>query len=258
MPRGFHDAHAARSNARWNHSSGAKCGFCGLATNPWGRCTRRWCAAYIGTWVGDAERVIRTNLAAYTDGSREVVLASISPPGASQLPWDTHVCRERGPHRCSGAMGCRTDAVVAAEYNRSAARRMGELHRQVSKRVKRATQLTAWVLLRVFELQLRGVVHCHLVLAFGTPEQRVATRSYIHHLAECSKHKMFGFVGGGVVGMPAIRAAKYVSKSLKETVRDFSTPARTVTISTHLTRATGCTFRSRRMARFHHATGGSA
>ena len=160
-------------------------------------CRARQCPGYAPLWAGDQRRKLFDNLMCFAEmhgGDGAVALVSVTGPGRDTLPWDRRLCRKAGPHECSGTLGCKADAAAAGEWNRTAPARWRRLHRRATKEPKARHPLGLWMLARVWEMQHRGVLHAHPVLAYGTTQQRVAARAYIDALARLAPHYQFGYV----------------------------------------------------------------
>jgi hypothetical protein len=188
-----------------------------------------------------------------------VVLLTLTAPGADALPWDREHCRPLGEHACSGELGCRVQQPVADAWNEDCANRWRRLHRRVYQDVKkRAPEL--YMLTRVFELQLRGVLHVHPVLAFGTPGQKAAAHFYLRRLVQLAPAYGFGFADRKLEPIVASAAAAYLSSyfvtgkkekvALHESVSSPAMPQSIIWVSPRLTQVTGCTMRELRYRRF--------
>jgi hypothetical protein len=122
----------------------------------------------------------------------------------------------------------------------------------------------------MWEYQSRGVLHVHVVLPMGTPDERLATEFYARMLVRLAGEHGFGRVhlgGKGTTGkelpaMPAEQAARYLASyiapyekgtgkmSLTETVHNPQVPGHLLHVSRRLTQASGCTMRSLRRRRY--------
>jgi hypothetical protein len=149
------------------------------------------------------------NLSAYEGAS--VRLGAITAPGQSDLPWNRAHCEPLGEHTCSGALGCRVDPDAAKAWNATASERWSRLNRTAYQRVQRELGIKPWVLTRVFEMQLRGVLHVHPVLAYGTYAERRAADRYLDLVDELGPHYGFGYSERKRRVMPALAAAAYLS-----------------------------------------------
>lgn len=236
------------------------CRACGRSR--WGLskiCRRRTCPGYAPIWAGDQRRKLFSNLKAFTDGSARVVLLTVTAPGAEVLPWDKGHCARLGPHSCSGTVGCRVEPDAAEAWNDSCPDRWRRLHRRVHQRVRQAAP-ELWMLTRVYELQHRGVLHVHPVLAFGTPGQRTAARLYLRFLTELAPQYGFGFANRNLEPATSGSAAAYLSAyfvtgakektALHKSVMSSAMPRSLIHVSTKLSRATGVTMRELRYRRY--------
>ena len=230
------------------------CTCCGAPLYGIARCTRRRCPGYQYLWVRDNREILHTNLSAYDEGNGTVILATITGPGARQLPWDERACRGLGPHECSGNLGCLVNAEQAIAFNLTASKRLATMHRLAAQAVQRRVCHRPVVLARVWERQRRGVVHAHLVLGCGTDTHRNAARAYLARLHELAPRHGFGFAHSRASLREPIEAAIYCSKALRETVRDPSSPRVIVWISRRLTTRTGCIVQALRQRRTDYAT----
>ena len=210
------------------------------------------------------------NLTQYEDqvGDRipaAVVMGTVTGPGVDVLPWDEIHCAQLGEHDHSGLIGCRVRRDQAERWNRQATARWRELHSHTTTRCRRDGHRPR-MLARVWELQHRGILHVHPVLAFSTPTERAAARSYFGHLAELAGRYGFGHVDRKLEPMRARSAAAYLSAyfvtgregklTLQESVRFPYMPTSIVHVSTTLTQASGCTMRALRWRRFFHVREG--
>jgi hypothetical protein len=113
---------------------------------------------------------------------------------------------------------------------------------------------------RVWEMQMRGVLHVHPVLAHATARQMVGARCYVQRLAELAPQYGFGFVERKIKPQPAVNAAAYLSSyfvqgrrgkaTLWESVRSAEMPRYIVHVSVRLTQETGGTMRLLRFGRY--------
>jgi hypothetical protein len=238
----------------WRHCRG-----CGRRLYGPGRpCRCRRCPEYGLIWAGDQRQKLFRNLEAVHG---EIVLGAVTAPGARELPWDEGACSALGDHQHSGSLGCRVNAKAAREWNESAPGRWRRLHRRAYQdTVKRCGRDSVWMVARVWEMQTRGVLHVHPVLAHVTARQRAGTRCYVGRLAELAPQYGFGFVERKVKPQPAVNAAAYLSSyfvkgrrgkaTLWESVRSAAMPRSIVHVSVKLTQETGCTMRLMRLGRF--------
>lgn len=112
---------------------------------------------------------------------------------------------------------------------------------------------------RVFERQLRGVLHVHVVLAYTSPRQRAIARHYVNELARLADRYEFGYVDRKLEPVGNDRAAAYLSGyfvkgkgklKLTESVMHVDMPRSIIHVSTRLTLQTGCTIRRLRFHRY--------
>ena len=116
------------------------------------------------------------------------------------------------------------------------------------------------MLTRVWEIQTRGVLHVHPVLAYGTAAEMAAATTYRDALDRFAPQYGFGFVSRKFRPQPARAAAAYLSSyfctgkkaklALHESVFSRAMPRSIVHVSNQLTQATGCTMRELRFRRF--------
>jgi hypothetical protein len=179
---------------------------------------------------------------------------------APSLPWDRKHCAPLGPHRCSGRLGCRVEAQAALDFNRSAAARLSLMHKVAYQRTYRRFGPRACRRLAYTpELQLRGVIHWHVVIAYGSPHERHAARFYVRALHALAEVHGYGFVDRKHEPAPPGKAAYYLSKyltkvenskgGLRELVLHQEAPARPVYVARALTDVTRVTMRNLRRRR---------
>lgn len=189
------------------------------------------------------------------------MLGAVTAPGAGELQWDQRVCSALGDHQHSGKLGCRVEGHAAREWNESAPERWRRLHRRAYQdTIKRCGAGSVWMVARVWEMQARGVLHVHPVLALVTARQRAGARCYVERLAALAPQYGFGYVERKITPQPAVNAAAYLSSyfvkgrrskaTLWESVRSTAMPRSIVHVSVKLTRETGCTMRVLRLGRF--------
>lgn len=244
-----------------------RCRHCGRRVPPpLRRCRRRTCPGYAALWAGDQRQKLFANLSAYADGvpsgvrSPQVLVGAVTAPGVSGgMEWDEHHCKQLGSHAHSGEIGCRVRVSHAAPWNETAAKRWRDLHRQVYQRCRREG-LKPRLLVRVWEMQKRGVLHVHPVLGCSTPAERQAAERYLEHLAELRTRYGFGYVERKHRVREPRAAAAYLSSyfingkgrkiSLEESVQSNRMPHSIIHVSTELTRRSQITMRSLRLRRF--------
>jgi hypothetical protein len=221
-------------------------------------CRSRRCPEYGLIWAGDQRQKLFRNLEVLPG---EILLGAVTAPGADALPWDDGVCGRLEEHVHSGRLGCRVAQAKATEWNESAPGRWRQLHRRAYQdTVKRCGRGSVWLVARVWEMQARGVLHVHPVLAYGTAVQMAGARFYVARLAELAPSYGFGFVERKVKPQPAVNAAAYLSSyfvkgrrgkaTLWESALSGAMPRSIVHVSVRLTQETGCTMRLLRFARF--------
>ncbi len=211
-------------------------------------------------WAGDQRQKLFRNLETLRG---DILLSAVTAPGADELPWDEQACAALGEHKHSGKLGCRVDRVAARAWNDSAAQRWRRLHRRAyQETVKRMGKGSVWLVARVWEMQARGVLHVHPVLAYGTARQMAGARLYVERLAELAPQYGFGFAERKIRPQPAQNAAAYLSsyfvkgkrgkETLWESARSPAMPRSIVHVSVKLTMHTGCTMRVLRLKRAIH------
>jgi hypothetical protein len=212
------------------------------------------------------------NLVAYAVGNvaaegGSVVMLTITAPGEDfGLTWDPGMCSLRHRHTHSGPNGCRVLKAAADAYNRAAPGLYSRAHKVAWQAVYRECGPGALHRLAVVpELQKRGVIHWHIVLAFTTPRERRAARRYAAHLTRIAARSGLGYVDRKALnarakdkaGFPTIAAMTYLTKylvkdvrgGLGEMIRAGVAPERAVYISPRLTATTRCTTRNLRRRR---------
>lgn len=111
-----------------------------------------------------------------------------------------------------------------------------------------------------WELQKRGLLHVHPVLAYSTASERRAADRYLLHLAELRLKYGFGYVERKKRVREPSAAAAYLSSyfvsgkgkkvSLEESVRSKAMPRSIIHISVFLTQRSGVTMRALRLRRY--------
>lgn len=253
-------------------TEGGRCPHCGRwVPYPLRRCRRRGCPGYARIWAGDQRRKLFANLDAYADQvpagvkAPSVLLTAVTAPGSSELPWDAWHCRALGEHEHSGNLGCRARSDKVLPWNESAPARWRQLHGEAYRRCRRE-RLRPWLLTRVWEIQRRGALHVHPVLAYSTLAEKRAADRYVEHLAALRKAFGFGFVERRLRCKEPRAAAAYLSsyfvrgragkETLEESVRSRQMPRSIVHVSVLLTAASGVTMRSLRMHRYRYVRRG--
>jgi hypothetical protein len=246
---------------------GIRCPHCGRwVPYPLKRCRRRQCPGYARIWAGDQRRKTFANLDVYADqipsGVKEprVLLTAVTAPGADEgLPWDPTHCESLGPHRHSGLLGCRVKFWDAGHWNRTAPQRWRALHGEAYRRCVRSGH-KPWLVVRVWELQKRGVLHVHPVLAYSTFSERAAANEYLLQLDQLRRRYDFGYVERKRQVREPRAAAAYLSSyfvngkgrkaSLEESVSSNAMPRSIIHVSVRLTQASRVTMRSLRLKRY--------
>jgi hypothetical protein len=219
-------------------------------------CKRRSCPFCGVRWARDWQRSTSLNLEAF---GRPLTLVSVTGPGADRLPWDETYCAHRRRHRHSGRNGCRVEQRALREWSDTLTWRWGKLRRAAALAVKARHGAAPRILERAWEPQKRGVPHLHLVLGYGTPEERALAQAFADELAARAADYDFGFVDTRLQAWDAHGAARYIASYLvgsragKQTVRqnlaDPNLPGSLLWLTPTLTSRTGLTIRTLRRAR---------
>lgn len=215
------------------------------------------------------KRSLAENLTVY---GGDVWIVTLTAPGAEDLPCSDD-CAHRGEHLQRAEAGCRVDPARAIPWNRSARRRWSKHYSYIATRLKREGHSNP-VLCGVWQLQTRGVLHLHLVLAYGNDTDRAAADRFARLLRErapmretspATGHR-FGYVDARNRGtrstvMEGGRAARYLSKylagnaersQLAESVthhKAHAIPGRHFFVARWLLSLTGCTMTRLRRVR---------
>jgi hypothetical protein len=190
-----------------------------------------------------------------------VVLSSVTPPGADELPWDERYCAWRGPHK--HGKGCRVDGDALAAWSRDISRRWKRVHNGARNACKREMGRCLPLATRAWEPQARGPGHVHPVFHVYSPGDVEVVRCYLRHVARLGERHGFGFVGErrgkSMQVMSGDRAAAYLSSyfvrgkatkaTLQENARNPHLPRMLIWVSPTLTRPTGVTMRNLRRCR---------
>jgi hypothetical protein len=236
---------------------------------PLTRCRRRRCPGYAPIWAGDQRQKLFANLNAYADQvpsgvrSPRVLVTAVTAPGIEGgMTWDEWQCKDPGPHQHSGELGCRVKTGAAVRWNESAAKRWRAMHREAYQRCRR-DGLRPWLLVRVWEMQKRGLLHVHPVLAYSTVEEKRSADLYVAHLDAIRRRYGFGYVERKRRVREPRAAAAYLSSyfvtgkgrkvSLQESVQSNRMPRSIIHVSVRLSQRSGITMRTLRIKRhlFH-------
>lgn len=210
-------------------------------------------------WYGDVKRSLQANLRAY--GSN-VWLITVTAPGSSVLPCAHESCGHKPAHVQRSANGCYVEPALAREWNRTASKRLSEMHRRAIQIVRRKLDARSPVLAGVWQEQERGVLHAHLVLGFN-PDDQAASKLYVATMKSLVAEWNFGYIDArdraGKSGKSTVlephRAAGYLSKYLGESsqlaraVALKDRPRRLVWVSRRLTSSSKVTMRRLRRTR---------
>lgn len=146
----------------------------------------------------DAYTCIAAALASY---GGDVVMLTVTAPGAPRLPWDEHHCAGRHKYggRHEGKRGCRVQQREAREWNETARHRFGLLRQAGRKHVQRhlrdaAGQPLPFSYLELaWEMQRRGVGHTHVVLGVKTEAELRTAATFVRYVKEHAADYDFGF-----------------------------------------------------------------
>lgn len=186
-------------------------------------------------------------------------MGSFTAPGSAKLPFDRSRCTHDPTVKCSGTRGCRVEDQVAANWNLAMPKVWRELHRRAyTKTVRRFGSGHLRMVLRVFELQKRGVLHVHPVFAYETPGQRAAVDFYFATIVPLATAYGFGNQHEEIT-LNRMEAAAYLSSyfasgsksklHLTEAVKSNEMPRSIIHVSVDLTMRTGITMRNLRYRR---------
>lgn len=219
-------------------------------------CKRRGCPHCGRPWAFSQGAVMRLNFEHYAG---DVVLISVTAPGASRLPW---ACDRDHVH--SGPRGCRVDAQYADAWSEDCSLRLRAL-RDAAKRVVRTAGFpvaSLW-LGRVWEPQKRGVPHAHIVAGAGTPREYEAAMRFHAELVRLAPDYGFGRELHVTQRMAPREASRYLvgyllgrsgkKETVRENIADPRMPRLIVYVARSLTRETLVTMRRLRYARWYFA-----
>lgn len=180
-------------------------------------CGSRYCAVCGQRWQGDmrAQAVAATE---HLPGG--LALVTITAPGNAYFG-------------SLDAWGMTPMPIRYERWNRSARRRWRALHLHAAAPLRRWAEKIGldWrILFRAWEYQKRGALHVHVVVPYGTPDERRFTDAWVHNLWACAAEFGFGYVLGGdkkqqpapgqepkVVPADGPAAARYVCKYVSST-----------------------------------------
>jgi hypothetical protein len=175
------------------------------------------------------------------------------------MEWDEYHCRNLRQHKHSGNLGCRVRIDLSAEWNDDAARLWRDMHRAAYQACVRVG-LRPWLLVRVWELQKRGLLHVHPVLAYSTLEEKRAADRYLQELDRLRGSYGFGYVERKQRVRQPRAAAAYLSSyfvtgkrrkvALQESVQSGQMPHSIIHVSHRLTLKSRVTMRALRLRRF--------
>lgn len=149
-------------------------------------CGSRYCDVCGLRWQGD-QRAQAVAASEVLDGG--VALITVTAPGSRYFTGRARLAGDPPSAHMRG-------------WNARARRRWRALHLAASGPMRRWAKKNKvhWrVLYRSWEYQKRGVLHLHLVVPYGTPEERRFTDLYVFNLWSCAKDHRFGYVLGGDV-----------------------------------------------------------
>lgn len=192
-------------------------GRCPKATLWKSSCKSRGCPVCGPRWARDQQRQLALNL---EHAGVKVATIAITGPGADVLPWDDEYCRSRGRrmpgHKHAGPKGCRCQQRPLREWCETLPWRWKKLREAARMATKRELNGAAppWVLARVWEPQKRGVPHLHLVVPYGSFEEKRAAGVFRGHLARLAPEYGFGRVQGKLQAIEGSEAARYLANYL--------------------------------------------
>ncbi|MBS1843088.1 MAG: hypothetical protein JST53_01610 [Actinobacteria bacterium] len=133
------------------------------------------------------------------------------------------------------------------------------MHREAYQRCQR-DGLRPWLLVRVWEMQKRGLLHVHPVLAYSTAEEKRSADRYVAHLDAIRRRYRFGYVERKRQVRDPRAAAAYLSSyfvtgkgkkvSLQESVQSNWMPRSIIHVSVRLSQRSGITMRTLRIKRY--------
>lgn len=231
-----------------------ECAYYDRWTCGWKTCKRRSCNHCGKAWVASWEAITRLNIGAL---GGEVVLISLTAPGADLLPW---ACSR--DHQHAGSKGCQVDRIYADVWAEGAPQQWKRLRDAARKAVRAAGLPTAALVLeRVWEPQKRGVPHLHIVAGARTPLEREAAELFHQELRERAVEYGFGPQLHITKPMTAREAARYLAGYLlgrsrkKGTIRDNLADPRMPRSLIWITPAIGSISRGERMVAWRERLG---
>lgn len=147
-------------------------------------CGARTCDVCGRRWEKD-RRVCAVAASEHLEGA--VALITVTAPGRDYFGSDDWGLGDSARDRLN-------------DWNRSARRRMSELHRLASSAPRKEARAHGvhWRLeFRSWEFQKRGALHAHLVVPFGCPVQQRCTQLYVSELVARGPALGFGYIMGG-------------------------------------------------------------
>jgi hypothetical protein len=227
-------------------------------------CQSRCCPSRASAYLRRQAKRLLGNLGVFRG---DVVMLTLTAPGADVLPWDGSVCANRGPHRHRGPDGCRLVQRMDVEDGRLMGAlawdeqmwgNWSRLRKAASERARRAAKCRSGLLVTVPERQRRGVWHLHLVVGAEAAQERAWGEAFGAALQELAPAYGFGSqvdrgdrwrpaVGGGVAGYVA-KLTRYIAKAqgVREQLVANRLPGRAFYVSRRLTARSGITMRSLR------------
>jgi hypothetical protein len=191
--------------------------------------------------------------------SPRVLVTAVTAPGVSEgMSWDENRCAALGSHRHGGELGCRVRTGAAMRWNETAAERWRAMHREAYQRCVREGS-KPWLLVRVWEMQKRGLLHVHPVLAYSTAEEKRSADRYVALLDAIRRRYGFGYVERKRRVREPRAAAAYLSSyfvtgkgrkvSLQESVQSNWMPRSIIHVPVRLSQRSGITMRTLRIKR---------
>jgi hypothetical protein len=175
-------------------------------------CRSRACPVCGPRWARNHGAKMQHNLEHL--GGRFATIA-ITGPGADRLPWDEERCKQRGRgHVHSGRRGCRVRERDLRLWCETLGLRWKWLREAAQLATKRETGSPVGIMEKVWEPQKRGVPHLHLVVPYGTPEERRVADAFRRNLDQRSAKHDFGRVQPKLKPIEGRLAARYLANYL--------------------------------------------